>query len=144
MYNAVVVQEVLQRRLRALTNWKSSSKLILLQLHERLLENSALTTQWSISIWSKLERWKNLISGCLMSWPDIQKKTMSLWSVVFPTVCNVGDQGSIPGLGRSSEGGHGNPLQYSCLKNPHGQSILAGCSPRGRKESDTTKQLRIA
>ena len=28
------------------------------------------------------------------------------------------DAGSIPGLGRSSEGGHGNPLQYSCLENP--------------------------
>ena len=26
--------------------------------------------------------------------------------------------GSISGLGRSSEGGHGNPLQYSCLENP--------------------------
>ena len=30
----------------------------------------------------------------------------------------MGDLGSIPGLGRSSEGGHGNPLQYSCLENP--------------------------
>ena len=28
------------------------------------------------------------------------------------------DAGSIPCLGRSSEGGHGNPLQYSCLENP--------------------------
>ena len=28
------------------------------------------------------------------------------------------DTGLIPGLGRSSEGGHGNPLQYSCLENP--------------------------
>ena len=28
------------------------------------------------------------------------------------------DRGSIPGLGRSPGGGHGNPLQYSCLKNP--------------------------
>ena len=27
------------------------------------------------------------------------------------------DLGSIPGLGRSPEEGHGNPLQYSCLKN---------------------------
>ncbi|XDA72690.1 hypothetical protein R6Z07F_002972 [Ovis aries] len=27
------------------------------------------------------------------------------------------DLGSIPGLGRSSEEGHGNPLQYSCLEN---------------------------
>ena len=35
--------------------------------------------------------------------------------------CNAGDtrvMGSIPGLGRSPRGGHGNPLQYSYLKNP--------------------------
>ena len=32
--------------------------------------------------------------------------------------CNVGDQRSIPRLGRSSGGGHRNPLQYSCLENP--------------------------
>ena len=31
---------------------------------------------------------------------------------------NAGDMGSIPGSGRSPEGGHGNPLQYSCLENP--------------------------
>ena len=31
---------------------------------------------------------------------------------------NVGDQGSIPGLGRSPGEGNGNPLQYSCLENP--------------------------
>ena len=31
---------------------------------------------------------------------------------------DVRDVGSIPGLGRSPAGGHGNPLQYSCLKNP--------------------------
>ena len=31
---------------------------------------------------------------------------------------NVGDLGSIPGLGRSPGGGHGSPLQYSCLENP--------------------------
>ena len=30
---------------------------------------------------------------------------------------NAGDAGSIPGLGRSSGGGNGNPLQYSCLEN---------------------------
>ena len=28
------------------------------------------------------------------------------------------DIGLIPGLGRLSEGGHGNPIQYSCLENP--------------------------
>ena len=34
------------------------------------------------------------------------------------SVCNTGDLGSIPGSGRSPGGGHGNPLQSSCLKNP--------------------------
>ena len=47
--------------------------------------------------------------------------------------------GLIPRLGRSPEGGHGNPFQYSCLENLHGQRSLAGCSPWGRKESDTTE-----
>ena len=32
------------------------------------------------------------------------------------STCNVGDLGSIPGLGRSSGGGHGHQLQYSCLE----------------------------
>ena len=32
------------------------------------------------------------------------------------TTCNAGDQSLIPGLGRSSGGGHGNPLQCSCLE----------------------------
>ena len=31
---------------------------------------------------------------------------------------DAGDTGSVPGLGRSSGGGSGNPLQYSCLENP--------------------------
>ena len=30
----------------------------------------------------------------------------------------AGDTGLMPGLGRSPGGGHGNPLQYSCLENP--------------------------
>ena len=34
------------------------------------------------------------------------------------SACNAGDPGSIPGLGRSSGEGNGNPLQYSCLENP--------------------------
>ena len=31
--------------------------------------------------------------------------------------------------------------QYSCLENPHGEKSLAGYSPCGCKESDTTEQL---
>ena len=33
-------------------------------------------------------------------------------------VCNAGDPGSIPGLGRYPGEGNGNPLQYSSLENP--------------------------
>ena len=51
------------------------------------------------------------------------------------------DEGLIPGSGRSPRGGQGNPLQYSCLENPHGQRSLAGYSPWGRKESDTTERV---
>ena len=39
-------------------------------------------------------------------------------SVVKNMPTNVGDTGSVPGWGRSPEGGNGNPLQYSCLENP--------------------------
>ena len=53
------------------------------------------------------------------------------------TACIVGDLGSIPGLGRTPEGGHGNLLQYSCVENPHGLRSLEGYSPWGHKESDS-------
>ena len=40
----------------------------------------------------------------------------------------VWDEGSIPGSGRSPGGGHGNPLQYSCLGNPRDR----GTEPQGK------------
>ena len=40
---------------------------------------------------------------------------------VKESACNVGDLGSIPGLGRSPGQGNGNPLQCSCLENPLGR-----------------------
>ena len=61
---------------------------------------------------------------------------------------DIGNVGSIPGSGKSPGGGHGNPLQYSCLENPrqptpvflpgesHGQRSVLGYVPLGRKESD--------
>ena len=36
---------------------------------------------------------------------------------------SAGDAGSIPGSGRSPGGGHGNPLQYSCLENPMDRGV---------------------
>ena len=59
-------------------------------------------------------------------------------SVGEESACNAGDLGLIPGLGRdlglipglgrSPGGGHGNPLCYFCLQNPHGQRSLVGHS----------------
>ena len=57
------------------------------------------------------------------------------------SACSAGDLGSIPGLGRSPEGGLGNPLQYSCVENTYGQRNQASYSPWGRKESDMTERL---
>ena len=53
--------------------------------------------------------------------------------------CFAGDLSSVRGLGRSLGGGHGDPFQYSCLENPHGQRSLAG-----HKELGTTEQLGTA
>ena len=60
------------------------------------------------------------------------------------SACSVGDLDSIPELGRSPRRGHGNPLQYSCLKNPHGQKSMAAYSPWGCKESDMTESERLS
>ena len=62
-------------------------------------------------------------------------------SVGKESSCSAGDPGSIPGLGRSPGEGNGDPLQYPCLEKSHGQRSLVGCSPWGRKESDTTERL---
>ena len=61
------------------------------------------------------------------------KELASHWALVVKSLpANAGDvrgTGSMPRSGRSPGGGHGNPLQYSCLENFHGQRSLAGYSP---------------
>ena len=57
------------------------------------------------------------------------------------SACSVRELGSIPGFGRSLGRGHGNPFQYSCLENSHGQRSLAGYSTWGHKESMGLKWL---
>ena len=67
-------------------------------------------------------------------------------SVGKESACNagdIGDAGLIPGLGRAPGEGNSNLLQYSCLENPMDRVFpgkpLAGHSPKGLKESDTTR-----
>ena len=99
--------------------------------------------------------WASLIAQLVKNPPAIQETRFDSWVGKIPwkrdrlptpvflgfpdgsdskeSTCNAGDLGSIPGLGRSPGGGHGNLLQYSCLENPHGQKSLAGWSPWGPK-----------
>ena len=86
-------------------------------------------------------------SGCCCEGIFLMEQTKSGFpggSEDKESACNAGDQGSIPGLGRSPGDGSGYPLQYSCLENPHGQQSLAGYSLWGCKESDTTEQLTLS
>ena len=52
--------------------------------------------------------------------------------------CGAGDMGSIPGSGRSPGGGHGNPLQHSCLENAIARGALRATA-HCHKESDMTE-----
>ena len=78
--------------------------------------------------------WWDAVSGVAQSRTQLKQLSSSsssihplLWARGFlpggsedkESSCNAGDLDSIPGLGRSPRGQHGNPLQYSCLKNTH-------------------------
>ena len=62
------------------------------------------------------------------------------------SACNARDPGLVPGLGRSAGGGHGNPLQYSCLENPWTEEaagllghMWTACGPWDHTELDMTE-----
>ena len=85
------------------------------------------------------------LHGLYSPWNSPNQNTgvgsFSLLQGIFPTqgsnpglpwcipAYSVGYLGSVPGLGRSSGGGHGNPPQYSFLEHPHGQKSLVGYDP---------------
>ena len=68
-----------------------------------------------------------------MSWASLLAQMVKNLPAMWETWVQSPDFGGSPGEG------NGNPLQYSCLENPHGQRSLADYSPWGRKESDTTE-----
>ena len=99
---------------------------------------------------ARVLQWLTISFSRGSSWPrdgtqvsHIAGKCFTIWVIREAqdgkeSSCNTRDQDSIPGLGRSPGGGHGNPLQYSCPEKPHGQRNLVGYSPWGLKELDTT------
>ena len=92
---------------------------------------------WAFLLWRAgavdQQHWHHL-GACRLPW----------WLSGKESTCNagtIGEMGSIPGSDppRFPGGGHGNPLQYSCLENPHRQRSLVGYNPWCHKESDMTE-----
>ena len=82
------------------------------------------------------------------------KKNIYIHTLNFPggsdsrdSVCNAGDPGSIPGSGRSPGGGNGNPLHYSCFRNPMNRgawrATVLGVAKSQTRLSDLTPHTYI-
>ena len=73
-------------------------------------ENPSGAAQGFWSIRCKADSGERTLTALWMGFPGVSDNKGS--------ACNAGDLGLIPGLGRSSGGGHGSLLWYSCQKNP--------------------------
>ena len=82
-------------------------------------------------------KWQNVISEAR------SEKCLPCSSKGKESACSAGDLDSIPGLGRSSREGNGNPLQYSCLENPLDREAWVGYGLWNCKELDMTEQLTL-
>ena len=69
----------------------------------------------------------------LLPFPLLKTPSFPHGSVVKNLAANAGDAGSIPGLGRSLEGGNSNPLQYSCPENPMDRGAWRAAAHRDAK-----------
>ena len=122
---------------KGLSRWNYKNYFLGLQLFDKMHQSSSWHNA-SINV-TPFYQSLSIKSKNLNRYPQ---RTMAsqVVSVVKNLLANAGDirdMGSIPGSGRSPGGGHGNPLQCSCLENPMDRGV--GYSPRGRKESDTTE-----
>ena len=77
------------------------------------------------------------LSFCVSPLPEASG--LPQWFSGKESYCNAGDMGSIPGSGRFSGEGNGNPLQYSSLANPMDRGAWQAAVHGVAKESDTTE-----
>ena len=128
-----------------LPSWKAGLSYTPYKGSEHILRWVSETSTWLLSA---LPPRFSCLSFLFLSPSENNKKSLLseifvyLSSVVKNPPANARDSrevGSIPGLGRSSREGNGNPLKYSCLENSVARGTQqAGYSPWGPKESDTT------
>ena len=112
------------------------------------------TLEWVAIFFSNAWKWKVKVKSLSLVrlWPhglqptrllrpwDLPGKSTGVgWKNPPTNAESMRDADLIPGLGRSPGGGHGHPLQCSCLENPHGQRSLVGYDSEGCKELDMTE-----
>ena len=117
------------------TKWHSlcSFSLFYLSLVAQLVKNPPVMQETLVQFLSQEDPWRRnrVPTPVFLGFPGGSDDKKS--------ACSAGGLGSIPGLGRFPGGGHGNPLQYFSLENPHGPRSLAGSM--GSQESDMTKHI---
>ena len=142
------------------TVWKHQflwpSAFIMVQLSHPYMTTGktiALTVQTFVG--NVMSLFFNMLSRFVIAFLPRSKRLLMPWlqsssclpggSVGKESTCNAGatgDTGSTPGLERSSGEGHGNPLQYSCLKNPMDRGAWQGMVHRVTKSQTPLKWLR--
>ena len=95
----------------------------------------SLLTKWKFSLCNHTEHICFLIKQNREQWHRDYSKALYVGSGSKESTCNVGDLGSIPGLGRSPGEGNSYPLQYSGLENSM-NCIAHGVAKRQTRLSD--------
>ena len=94
-----------------------------------------------LSLNSSLQHWSCHRGLCDVPW--IEQSGLPWWSIRKESAFSEGDQGLIPGLGRSPGEGNGKPLQYSCLESPMDKGAWRATVHGGHKELDMTEWLHF-